>query len=67
MHTAILPYAIDEFQKSRKMLYFKECLTSTVIKIPSVWRLLKSSRPVCYHMHLNLLKPALKTIILSKI
>ena len=39
---------------------------STLVKIPSGWCFLKSTRPVYYQLHLHLIKTSLKTIFLKK-
>ena len=70
MHSTILACASDDFQKSFKNL--KKCVIlemrkrSTISKNESVWCFSKSARPDKNHMHLKLIKNALKIIFSKK-
>ena len=60
----------NAFQKSGKcdiLKMRKMRKKSTLVKITSVWCCLKSTRPVFYQLHLNLIKTSLKTIFLKEI
>ena len=67
MILTILACATDEFQTLEKCDSLeKMCKQSTLIKISSVWCFLRLARPVYYHLHLNLIKNKLKTILFFK-
>ena len=66
----ILVCVADDFRKFRKIRKFfnfqKITKKSVISKMSSVWCCFKSTRQVCNHLYLDLIKPALKTLIFFK-
>ena len=54
------------FKNLEKNDILKNCVKNDFSQISSVWCFLKSTRPVYYQVHLNLIKTSLKTIFLPK-
>ena len=54
------------FQNLKKCEIFKRRKKSTLVKIPSVWCFLKSTRPAYYQLNLNDVKIQSKSFFFSK-
>ena len=55
-----------KFKNLEKCDILKYAQKSTLVNISSVWCFLKSTRPINYQLHLNLIKTSLKTIFFKK-
>ena len=66
----ILVCAADDFRKisenSENNQFLKSDEKSVISKMSSGWCFFKSTRQVCNHLYLNLIKTALKTLVFFK-